>query len=144
MRSPLAVFFFALASAASAQDAVPPDGGAYPYRAIIERPLFDPDRRPVEPLPEVEAPPPPMADSGPAPQEPLTATLLGVFTGEGRALAVVQRGSDGRMVRLSKGESVDGWKLIAIDVRSVDFERGGERQKLELTGPNQAVPPPVP
>ena len=116
--------------AVSAEDAAM---GEDAYRAIIERPLFDPTRRmrvvPEVPLevPVVEAPAEPAPNAG-------APVLLGVVTGEGKTIVVV-RGGDGRVIRLAEGEAVDGWRIVAVRARAVDIERNGERQSIALPDP---------
>lgn len=106
-----------------------------PFVGMLERPLFSPTRRPPPPAPpkEQEA-----ADSG-------LGELSGLIEGQGAGAAIVQIGGKARRVQLH--ESVEGWKLTAVNGRSATFTRAGQSRTLQLpraklvNGP--ALPPPA-
>jgi len=93
------------------------------YASILERPVFAPDRRPgPAELPSVGA-------------GPLGGyAALGVAIGRSVATAVVSGpGAAARTLRM--GESVEGWRLVAIDRAKLTFERDGARQSLVVGAP---------
>ena len=109
------------------------------YNAIIDRPLFDPSRKKYEP-PVVPVVGP--ADDTPvvtAPPDPTAPQLLGVVASDSQAIVVV-RGGDGTVLRLAQGESIDGWRVVAIRPRGIDVERDGVRQSLDMLPPGSAAP----
>jgi hypothetical protein len=121
------VLFPLAAAVATADD-------ASTYSAIVERPLFDPSRH-------AHTPPPSAAVQAPAPVAPvasgqasLRAVLVGVVAGGDRPMALL-RGADGRVLQLTVGEAIDGWRIVDIALRSVDVERDGVRQTLKLPAP---------
>ncbi|WP_211250428.1 hypothetical protein [Simplicispira psychrophila] len=95
------------------------------FLALLERPLFQPTRRPPPP------PPPPSAVVE-APVDTLsTAQLSGVVTGEHTASIIITVAGKARRLRLN--ESLDGWTLQSIQGRSVTFAGGGQTRVLQLT-----------
>jgi hypothetical protein len=89
--------------------------------AILERPLFAPDRRPPPP-------PPPAVEA--AQVDPLAAVeLIGLFSGEnGGVLARVE----GQVRRIKLRESIGAWSLKGIAGREATFVQGDEQRTLSL------------
>ena len=84
-------------------------------RAIVDRSLFSPSRRPpAEPPPVAQAP----AVSA-LPSAPPNIVLLGVVMDGQNARAVVRVGADNRLLRAQMGDDIDGWKVAQIDGRKV-------------------------
>jgi hypothetical protein len=105
------------------------NGGKESYDAILERPLFAPDRRP----PPLPAPPPP-----PPPPDPLAGLQIqGVFTGDrSGVLARV----NGKFRRIFLEDAVGPWVLKTIKDREVTFVHGGESRLFQLSyAPLQAA-----
>jgi general secretion pathway protein N len=87
-------------------------------RAIVDRSLFSPSRRP--PPPPAEPPPVAQAPAGSAPPPaPPIVVLLGVVMDGQNARAVVRVGADKRLLRAQMGDDIDGWKVAQIDGRKV-------------------------
>jgi hypothetical protein len=84
-------------------------------RAIVDRSLFSPSRRPPAAPPPVVEPP---AVSVP-PSEPPNIVLLGVVMDGQNARAVVRVGADNRLLRAQMDDDIDGWKVAQIDGRKV-------------------------
>lgn len=107
------------------------------YAAIVERPLFFPDRRlPVLEVAVVdaEAPPPPPE---PEPVEPLKAAIAGVVITPEVRLAMVADEEAGKTVILREGMALEGvqaaWRLTDITPRGVAFaSEDGRSSTLEL------------
>lgn len=90
------------------------------FAAIMERPLFAPDRRP----------PPPPAPTPPPPPDPLANTQIhGIFTG---ANAGIMARVDGKLRRIKIDETIGPWTLKSIDGRDVTFTQGAENRQLRL------------
>ena len=110
--------------------------GANPstYAAILERPVFAPDRRP---------PPPP---APPPPPDPLANVQIhGIFSG---ASAGILARVDGKVRRVKVSETIGPWTLKSIVGREVTFSQGSENRQLRLTyaqigapAPQAMVPP---
>ena len=106
----------------------PPPGavGSNPtqYLAMLERPLFAPDRRPPPPpaLPgSVAAPPPP---------DPLAnIQISGIFSG---AIPGIIANVDGKLRRVKVNEAIGPWTLKSIEGRNVTFSQGSESRQLRL------------
>ncbi|MFY3382636.1 hypothetical protein [Paracidovorax sp. MALMAid1276] len=133
----------------SAPEAIPPDlsapkvpsgidargsGGATAYFAILDRPMFAPDRRP---------PPPPDAKPEEPPPDPLAGlTLYGIFTGADFSGIVARINDKVRRVRV--GEPLGEWTVKSVQGREVVFARGDETRAVTLAhafGPRPALPP---
>ena len=84
-------------------------------RAIVDRSLFSPSRRPPAELPPVVQAP---AASAPSASPP-NIVLLGVVMDGQNARAVVRIGADNRLLRAQMGDDIDGWKVAQIDGRKV-------------------------
>lgn len=89
-----------------------------------ERPLFSMTRRPPPPPP----PPPPPARE-PEPDRLANAQVLGSFAG--KVTGIILR-VDGKEQRLMMNQALNGWKLIRVDGRDVEFEREGNRRTLTI------------
>lgn len=101
-------------------------------------PPFDADRTPGAPPPAAAPPPPP-------PPPPPVPKLVGVAGGRGRAVALV-KGVSGETVMLTRGQSVDGWRLVGIGRQDAIFALGGDRRTVRLDFGNKpagSAPPPV-
>ena len=95
------------------------------FIAMLDRPLFSASRRPPPPPPP---PPPPQAS---VPVDHLsTASLSGLFFGDGVGGIILNISGKSRRVRLN--EAVDGWTVKSIQGRNVTFARGGESRILQL------------
>ena len=88
------------------------------YPQILERPVFAPDRKPVE---ESDS-----DDEGIGDYE-----VLGIAISAERA-SVVLRGPDGKTQRIQYGAELAGWKLASVDRSQIVFEKDGQRQTLTL------------
>lgn len=92
-----------------------------PFSAILERPVFAPDRRP---------PPPPAAPIPPPPPDPLANIQIhGIFSG---ASAGVLARVDGKLRRIKINESIGPWTLKSIEGRDVTFTQGEQNRQLRL------------
>lgn len=102
------------------------------YVATLERPLFEPSRRP---------PPPPSAIAVPAPEPMPDIRLLGLYgnAGAGGMIARI----DGKVRRLQVGESVGGWLLRELRAGEIDVSRGEEVRTLRLTRSTEGEPAPT-
>lgn len=95
------------------------------FLAVLERPVFAPDRRPPPP----PAPPPP-------PDPMANIQILGVFSGaNGGVIARV----DGKARRVRVNEAVGSWTLKSIEGRDVTFAQGEEKRQLRLLYSNMGA-----
>jgi hypothetical protein len=118
------------AAALASQNVDHPEADADIVAAIVERPLFLPDRRPVE-----EEPPEPTEAAQPRTDIFANVRLLGVV-GSAGGVAIIGRPAG--VVRVSRGEQLDGWTLDAIHVRIVRFTRAGDSaRELQLLYPHE-------
>ena len=91
------------------------------YLALLERPLFAPDRRP---------PPPPAPPAAPPPPDPLAnIQITGVFTGD---LAGIIANVDGKARRIRVNDNVGAWTLKSVAGRDVTFAQGSDSRQLRL------------
>jgi hypothetical protein len=107
--------------------ALPPKPDAPPAAElaaiILARPPFSPRQPPVQSV--VAPPPPPIA----APLPEWTWRLAGLMIAPGRRQALFTRSGENR--RVSEGEDIDEWTLVAVDVGSVRLAGpDGERTLL--------------
>jgi hypothetical protein len=121
--------------------ALAPVGGLDQARAA---PLFSSTRAPFDPA----APPPGSQGVEAAPAASPMPLLVGLVSrARGRGVALV-KGSNGQTVTIIPGESVDGWRLLAIGRDRATFASNGERRVAALDFSNkpssQGGAPPAP
>ena len=115
-------------------------------------PLFSPTRTP----PELAPPPGSPGVQAAAPPSPMPALVGLVSRARGRGVALVKAGN-GQTVTIAPGESVDGWRLVAIGRDRATFASNGERRTASLDfsnkgsgesspapGPSSTAPIPLP
>ena len=100
------------------------------FSAILERPLFSPTRRPpAEGTVTIES------------AEPeLEVTVVGIIISSEEQIAIIKPKGESRFVRLSEGDSFQGWILETIEPDRITFQRGDIEEHIELT---YDEPPPV-
>lgn len=100
------------------------------YRAILERPVFAPNRR------MGSADPAPVAGPAkPAAPDPLAnIRLVGVFTGAVQGIVATV---DGKNRKVMVDGAVGDWTLKSIRDREVTFTRGAETRLLRLLKPQE-------
>ena len=98
--------------------AVPPKAA---YEAIVARPLFAANRRPVT-AGDADTPAAPFPDAG----------LVGIVIGPAKAVALMRDRQTGQVRRLRHGDRYDGWRVETIDGTAVVFARGDTRRRLAL------------
>ena len=93
------------------------------FEAVLERPLFSPERRP------------PVRTTAPAPivARGFNYALKGVLINDSSRIALLRRDSDGQIIRLRKGEELDGWVLEEVKPDSIVVDQAGKKHYLELT-----------
>lgn len=116
------------------------------FTAILQRPLFNPDRasRPVEAPPpepvlmeEPPAPPSVPAMTGPVAQD---YKLYGVASGPAGRVAAIRIEATGEMLYLREGQPIQAWTIRAVADRSVII--GTEETSVTITlfdGPSAAA-----
>lgn len=95
------------------------------FSAIIDRPLFTRGRRPAPPSPD-EAGAATSAD-GSSP-----FLLSGVMIAGGRRVALLQTRASPKTIRVEEGETVQGWKVVAIKPHVVTISSGTNKDELKL------------
>ncbi len=100
------------------------------FSAILERPLFSPTRRPpAEGTVTIET------------GEPeLEVTVVGIIISSEEQIAIIKPKGGSQFVRLSEGDSFQGWILETIEPDRITFQRGDIEEHIELT---YDEPPPV-
>ena len=89
------------------------------YQAVLERPLFSPNRRP--PLGMINLV-----------SNEFDFDLKGVVIDDNVRTALLRRQADGQIVRLTKGDGIEGWTLLEVELDFVVIERDGQEEVLEL------------
>jgi type II secretory pathway component PulC len=92
------------------------------YQAVLERPLFSPDRRP-----------PPGDSTTPTVSKEFDFDLKGVVIEDNVRTALLRRQIDGQIVRLARGDEIEGWTLLEVELDYVVVEHDGHEEVLELT-----------
>jgi general secretion pathway protein N len=115
---------------------------AVPLRTLSatrERPIFSPSRRPPPAAVAVApAEPTPLVPRPAVPERPALA-LVGTIVGEGESIAIFYNPTTKTTVRLRLGESDDtGWKLVAVDARTILLEKDRQSVTLALPAPGEA------
>lgn len=122
---------------------LPEGGGGRPFRlpavslppvfadpAIIQRPLFAPNRRAS-------------AADGPAASDALSGALAVGSASVRGAVRLFLRTAEGPIVVLAPGSRIDGWRLDAVTPAGAQFSRGVERRTIPISStpqPRQAPP----
>lgn len=102
------------------------------FTAIVKRPLFYPDRRPLPPEPKEKPAPPPSAPD-------VKLTLVGVFLTANAKVALIRNDQTHKVSRLNIGEEVANWQLEKVKPESVTLRRGDRSKQLPLLR-NQTKP----
>jgi hypothetical protein len=104
--------------------------------AIVEKPLFSPDRRALE---DIGQPEPPAASSEPSGTTEREIVLAGTATDQAdRAVAILHDVSEGVQFRVWVGDEVEGWTVKAITPRAVVL--GTTTREVTVTLDEPAVP----
>ncbi|MER9306977.1 hypothetical protein [Mesorhizobium sp. M0496] len=136
----------ALASAAGSLQF--PEAGD--FSETFRRPLFTPTRRKIVPPP---VPPQPMEIAVAPAEQPaslleaapaVAPSLLGISRNGGAAKALLRVAGSDAAVWYGNGETVDGWKVSAIDKDQAVLERDGKVAHILLYPPWENLPPPPP
>lgn len=91
------------------------------FRAVLERPIFSPTRRP-----------PPVEEGGSVVESGgATFTLKGILIDDQERVALFRPGRGAKIVRLGEGDRLEGWTLVRIEADRVTLERGGVEKVLE-------------
>ena len=104
----------------AAEFALPPRGD---FEETLLRPLFETDRRP------------PAVEEGPvaapsARENPFL--LVGVIEAEEKRLALVSRGRGGEIMTVGEGQTIDGWRVEAVQEDRVLLVNGEQRSEMRL------------
>lgn len=89
------------------------------YPAILQRPIFAPDRAPV--LLQAQA------SSNLSGYEVVGTAIAGPVS------AALVRDTTGRVIRVKPDAILQGWRLVSIDRTQLLFDRDGERRALAVT-----------
>jgi len=100
------------------------------FAAALDRPLFNPQRRPPEGEPS----------AGAVEDRALSATLQGVVFRTSGSVALLTAVGESSPVRVSEGELFLGWRLLEIHPDNVVFGREEETVTLELIYKAQPAP----
>lgn len=111
-----------------APGAVPP--GAAPIDPVVSSMIFSSSRAPDLTLAIGDNAP--GTDGVEAAPPPALPQLVGLVTQRRGGAVALARGSDGATELLRKGDSLDGWRLIAFGRDNVTFEMAGDRQVSPL------------
>lgn len=100
------------------------------FASMVDRPLFAPARRPVDPEPAVAdlELPPTMVEPAAPPDQP-SVSFIGSIEEDGQVRALLGNGSNVRGVGL--GEEVEGWTVLDIEPRRLTL--GLDEEVLQLT-----------
>ena len=106
------------------------------FNAVVERPLFTPDRRPPQNAPAAEAPAA-NVDQGGSEQQ---VVLVGTAMDQGnRTVAILNDVSQGIQFRVRVGDQVGGWTIKAIKPRTIVLTTMAQEVTVTLEEPT--LPP---
>jgi type II secretory pathway component PulC len=100
------------------------------YSEVLNRPLFVQGRMPFEEENNEDTAIPVIS--------PLRLSLEGVVLSPESRVAVVKDLSNNEILRLGVGMSHNGWRVKRIEPQTVDFERDGEVQSINIELANEA------
>jgi hypothetical protein len=106
------------------------------FRETVRRPLFNPDRRPVERKETAAEPKAEVSD----------LRLVGVMKAANQPPRALLRSADAPNGKwIAEGGEYNGWKLRKVNERSVILQSGGRSQELQLAVPRRPPDePPAP
>lgn len=97
--------------------------GLEDVKAITERPIFSPSRRPAEVAGDVSAA---------APVPALDMDLLGIVIWQGRRVALIRAKGNDEVIKITEGGTVDGWVAVGIEPERVLFRHGDVETAIHL------------
>ena len=101
------------------------------FTSIIERPLFEADRRPESidggGQNEIVTP-----QSAPGNGDAGNMILSAIVLADDKAIALVQTKTDHKIHRLETGETIGGWTIKKIKNKEIILSKGNETRNLEL------------
>lgn len=104
------------------------------YQAILDRPVFEITRRPIDPeanAPEPEHVPEPVVEAPePTPKLP-NVSLLGVMSTGSRIQALISV-DGGELFWLSEGENIGGWTITGAGEDWLELAADNNKVRLEL------------
>lgn len=108
------------------------------FSDIVERPLFTRGRRPA---------PPSADDAGAVANADGSSPFLlsGVIIAGARRVALLQTRNSPKTIRVEEGETIQGWKVVAIRPHVVTISSGSNKDELKLPdriGAPPSSPPP--
>lgn len=89
------------------------------YQAVLERPLFSPNRRPPLEKPTIGG------------TNMFGFILTGVLIDNNLRIALLRRQGDGEVVRSREGEEIEGWTLRQVELDFIVIEKDGREEVLE-------------
>lgn len=103
------------------------------FAQLVTRPPFSPSRRP----PRAKPAPAPAAQKPEPVAHPLVTepqvTLVGILINAGKSIAMVRKPGAEELLRLAKGEQLDGWQVEGVLPDRLVLSHGGKLLELELT-----------
>lgn len=94
------------------------------FAGVVDRPLFEPSRRPYVPS---KMAPPPTPDV-----EDVAITLIGTFLSQARRLALVKLGSQEGPITVHEGELLSSWRIERILSDSLLLRRNDQTRTVFL------------
>lgn len=102
------------------------------YQIILERPLFDPTRRPAIELPDAAPEPIPEPSAARQPDLPPDVVLYGVLGSSGHLRALV-RFENTELAWIETGTSLGGWRVEEIHLNWIVLTRAGANLRIDLS-----------
>ena len=97
--------------------------GLEDVKAIIERPIFSPSRRPADVAADVSAA---------APVPAFDMDLLGIMIWQGQRVALVRAKGNDEVIKITEGGTVGGWVAVGIESEQVLFRYGDVETTIHL------------
>ena len=93
------------------------------YVEIVRRPIFSPNRRPAQVSGDIQLQ---------TVAFELNLKLIGIIISSGEPIAIVSPGNSTSFVRLTEGDSYQGWVVAGIEPQRVTLRRDAAVEYLEL------------
>jgi hypothetical protein len=93
------------------------------YVEIVRRPIFSPNRRPAQVAGDIQLQ---------TVAFELNLKLIGIIISSGEPIAIVSPGNSASFVRLTEGDSYQGWVVAGIEPQRVTLRRDAAVEYLEL------------
>ncbi|MEM7426937.1 MAG: hypothetical protein AAF441_12650 [Pseudomonadota bacterium] len=103
------------------------------FNEILQRPVFNKDRKPYKkPPPPPPEPEPVKQEPEPEPESPVKLALDGIVIFAGEKMALIRKEADPDSTPVAEGETFAGWTLVELNGNEAVLKKNGKTRGLTL------------